>query len=75
MGVVTGVDGVVVTAGVAAVDVEDGSGVVIAVLPPGAFVVGVAVALAAAMTPHATRLPASPVAIVAASGPGTPFTE
>jgi hypothetical protein len=36
--------------------------------------VEVLVVLAGAMTPHATRLPASPVASVCSSGPGAPFS-
>ena len=34
----------------------------------------VLVVLAGAMIPHATRLPASPVASVCPSGPGAPFS-
>ena len=36
--------------------------------------VEVLVVLAGAMTPHATRLPESPVASVCSSGPGAPFS-
>lgn len=58
------VDGVALGVDVAVVDVT--SGVVVAV-------VVTVVVLAAAITPQATRLPASPVANVASSGPGVPF--
>ena len=89
--VVVGRDGVVVTVvvGVAAGDVSGAEVVVLVVASPGSGTavtvvevtvevlvdVDAAVALAGARTAQATRLPASPVAIVVSSGPGLPSTE
>ena len=85
---VAGADGVALSGVVVTVpDVDDPVevGAVVLVAPPGAgtavavvevtvgvLVVAVPLALAGAMTAHATRLPASPVAMVFSSGPGFP---
>ena len=83
-GVVVETDGVVVTVSLPVVDeVAGADDDVVVEAPPGGTAVTVDVdtdvdvevdvALAGAITPHATRLPASPVASVSASGPPVPF--